>query len=111
MGIQDWSDDIIMVNLVAEPQLGEELKAVSSIIRQRKNCGLVIDFAEVEIVTSSSLAQLLRLQKLTADNGQRMILCSLSKRTMGIFDVTGLEQAFDFAEEAFSALASMQMVH
>ncbi len=110
MGIQDWSDNIIMVNLVAEPQLGEELKTVSSIIRQRKDCGVVIDFSEVNVVTSSSLAQLLRLQKIVTDNNQQMILCGMSKRTMGIFEVTALEQVFNFAGDTFTALASLQLV-
>ena len=30
MGIQNWSDNIILVNLAQEPQLGEELLAANA---------------------------------------------------------------------------------
>jgi len=109
MGIQDWSENIILVNLEPEPQLGEELKTVTRIARDRRECNAVIDFTNAEMVTSSSLAQLLRLQKTLRDKAGKLILCGLSKRTKGIFVVTGLETVFDFAEEQFVALASFQM--
>ena len=109
MGIQNWSENIILVDLAPEPQMSEELKTVAEIIRDRGNCDLVIDFAGVELVTSSSLAKLLRLQNLLKSCEHKLILCGLSKRTAGIFHVTGLEHIFDFVDDQFIALASLQL--
>lgn len=110
MGIQDWSENVILVTLEPEPQLCDELRMVSQRLREKCEHSVVIDFSSVEIVSSSSLAQLLRLQKILKDVNQEMVLCGLSRRTMGIFKVTGLEDMFEFVEDTFVGLASLQMV-
>lgn len=111
MGIQDWSENIILVNIASEPDMCDELKAVTDIIRQRKNCGVVIDFSDADIVTSSSLAQLLRLQKVLDDNNQQFVLCGTSQKTRGIFAVTGLDKVFEFVDDRFVALAGLQLTN
>ena len=45
MGIQSWSEDILLVDLPAEPDLGEELKTVITTVRDRGDCDVVIDFS------------------------------------------------------------------
>jgi len=109
MGIQDWSENVILVNISPEPDMCDELKTVTDMARQRKKCSVVIDFSEVDIVTSSSLAQLLRLQKSLDDLNQQLILCGTSKRTRSIFEITGLDKVFEFAENTFTALAGFQL--
>lgn len=110
MGIQNWSESVILVNLAAEPQMSEELKTVIEIIRDRGDCDVVVDFAAVELVTSSSLAKLLKLRKLLESCEHKLILCGLSKRTGGVFNVTGLGDIFEFAENHFIALTSLQLM-
>ena len=48
--------------------------------------------------------------KLLADCGHRLIFCSVAAATRGIFTVTGLDGIFEFADDKFVALASLQMV-
>jgi len=110
MGIQEWSEDIILVDLPAEPDMGEELKTVTTLVRDRGDCDVVIDFSNVDIVTSSSLSKLLKLRKLLSDCGHRLVVCSVAPATKGIFTVTGLEGIFELADDKFIALASLQMV-
>ncbi len=110
MGIQNWSEDVILVDLPQEPEMGEELRTVTQIVRDRGDCEVVIDFANVDIVTSSSLSKLLKLRKLLGDCGHRLLFCSVAPATKGIFTVTGLEGVFELAEDKFVALASLQMV-
>jgi anti-anti-sigma factor len=110
MGIQNWSEDIILVDLPQEPQMGDELKAVTEIVRDRGDCEVVIDFSKVDIVTSSSLSKLLRLRKLLADCSHRLVFCNVAAATKGIFMVTGLEGIFEITDDKFVALASLQMV-
>ena len=111
MGIQNWSDDVVLVDLPQEPQMGEELKTVTGIVRDRGNCDVVIDFSEVDIVTSSSLAKLLKLRKLLADCGHKLVFCNVAAATKGIFTVTGLDGVFELVDDKFVALASLQIVH
>ncbi len=109
MGIQDWSDSVILVTVAPEPDMTDELKTVTEIVRQRDKCSVVVDFSEAELVTSSSLAQLLRLQKVLDDHNQQLVLCGTSPRTKGVFEVTGLDKVFEFVEDKFTALAGMQL--
>jgi anti-anti-sigma factor len=111
MGIQDWSEDVVLVDLPEEPQMGDELKTVTEIIRDRGNCDVVIDFSNVDIITSSSLSKLLKLRKLLADCSHRLVFCNVAPATRGIFTVTGLDGVFEFADDKFVALASLQIVN
>jgi anti-anti-sigma factor len=110
MGIQNWSEEIVLVDLPAEPEMGEELKTVTQIVRDRGDCEVVIDFSKVDIVTSSSLSKLLRLKKLMSDCGHRLVFCNVAPATKGIFTVTGLDGIFEIVDDKFIALASLQMV-
>ena len=110
MGIQDWSDDIILVDLPQEPEVGEELTTVTEMVRDRGDCDVVIDFSGVDIVTSSSLSKMLKLRKMLTDCGHQLVFCSVAPATRGIFMVTGLDGIFEFADDKFVALAGLQMV-
>jgi len=110
MGIQNWSEDIILVDLPAEPEMGEELKTITEMVRNRGDCEVVVDFSKVDIITSSSLSKLLRLRKLVGDCGHRLVFCSVAPATKGIFTVTGLDGVFEIVDDKFIALASLQMV-
>ena len=110
MGIQNWSDDVILADLPAEPQMGEELQAVTDMVRDRGDCDVVIDFSGVDIVTSSSISKLLKLRKLLADCSHRLVFCNVAPATRGIFTVTGLDGIFEFVDDKFVALAGLQIM-
>ncbi len=110
MGIQNWSEDIILVDLPQEPELGDELKTVTAVVRDRGDCEVVVEFSDVDIITSSSLSKLLKLRKLVGDCGHRLVFCSVAPATKGIFTITGLDGIFEMVDDKFVALASLQMV-
>jgi len=111
MGLQNWSEDIILVDLPPEPNMGDEIKTVTDITRDRGDCDVVVDFSSIDIVTSSSLSKLLKLRKLLADCGHRLVFCNVAPATRGIFTVTGLDGIFEVADDKFVALASLQIVN
>ena len=110
MGIQNWSEDIILVDMPAEPNIVDELKEVTEMARDRGDCDVVIDFSNVDIITSSSLSSLLRLRKLLVDCGHQLVFCSVAAATKGIFTVTGLDGVFEVVDDKFVALAGLQIV-
>jgi anti-anti-sigma factor len=105
MGIQDLAENAILVDAPAEPSLNEELKNVTEVVRERGDCDVVIDFSHVDIVTSSSLSKLLKLRKVLLDCGHRLMLCSVSPATKGIFSITALDGVFEMVADQFAALA------
>ena len=110
MGIQNWSENIVLVDLPQEPEMADELKSVIEIVRDRGDCDVVVDFSSVDIITSSSLSKLLKLRKMLDDCEHRFVFCSVAAATRGIFTVTGLDGIFELADDKFVALAGLQMV-
>ena len=109
MGIQNWSENIILVDLPSEPMMGDELKTVIEIVKDRGDCDVVMDFSSVDIITSSSLSKLLKLRKMQLDWDHQVIFCNLAPATKGIFSVTGLEGIFKTVDDKFVALAGLQL--
>ncbi|NLK42404.1 MAG: STAS domain-containing protein [Planctomycetes bacterium] len=109
MGIQNWSESVILVNLAAEPYMGEELETVVAMVTEHPEKNVVIDFTDVQIVTSSSIAKLLKLRKSLFDNDRRLILSSVQPKTKSIFNLTGLDCVFEFLDNQVVALASIQV--
>ncbi len=110
MGIQNWSENIVLVDLPAEPLMSDELKTVADIVRDRGDCDVVMDFSNIDIITSSSLSKLLKLRKMLLDWDHQLIFCNVAPATKGIFAVTGLEGIFKVVEDKFVALAGLQLV-
>ncbi len=109
MGIQNWSENIILVDMPAEPQMGDELKTVTDIVKDRGDCDVVLDFSNIDIITSSSLSKLLKLRKTLVDWDHQLIFCNVAPATRGIFAVTGLEGIFKVVDDKFIALAGLQL--
>jgi anti-anti-sigma factor len=106
MGIQDLSENVVLVDAPPEPALNEELKNVTEVVRERGDCDVVIDFSRVDIVTSSSLSKLLKLRKVLMDCGHRMVLCCVAHATKGIFSITALDGVFEMVDDQSAAMAS-----
>lgn len=109
---QDWSEHITVSNLGDEPQLSEEIsllteRASSAPLRTAKH--VVLNFASVTYISSSHLAQMLRLRKRLADHGRSLVLCSMSDQIWSVLMLTGLDRVFRHATDTMTALTSLQL--
>ena len=105
MGIDHSSHGILTVILPPEPKLGSELETVANIVRDGADCDIVVDFSNVDIVTSSNLSKLLRLNKLLGELGHRLVLCSVPSPIEDIFKIVGLNVVFEVTSDKSAALA------
>jgi len=108
MPIESCTEDTIVVDLPAEQEMRTELESLIETVSLRGRCDVVIDFSRVDIVTSSSFCRLLKLRKLLADRGHRLVLCGLAANTKGIFAMIGLDRVFEFVDDKSAALKSLQ---
>ena len=109
MGIQNWSENIILVDLPQEPEMADELEAVNEMVSDGGNYDVVIDFSSVDMVTSSSLSGLLKLREPLVERGRRLILCGTAAAIKGVLTITGLDAVFELADDKFEALATLEM--
>jgi len=106
MDTQNVPEDVIVVDLPSqEPQIANKLKSINEIVSNRADCNVIIDFDGVEIITSSSISNLIILHKFLHEHGHKLILCNIAFVTKCIFTVAGLDSIFDFADDTSAALA------
>jgi anti-anti-sigma regulatory factor len=110
MCIRNLSESIILVILPKEPHMSGELERINEIASDKLNCNVVVDFSKVEMLTSTSICNLMILHKLLSGLGHRLILCSVPFLIKCTFTVTGLEAFFEFADDISVALKSIQYV-
>ncbi len=108
MAIQDWSDEIIVVDLADDPQFTDEL----SLLMDRLEAApkhVVLNFATVGFVNSSNIAKLLRMRKMMVASEKKLILCDVNTQVWGVLLVTGLDKIFAFTKDIMTALAMVQV--
>ena len=110
MPIENWSDEILLVELGDDPQFTDDLNALLETVDNRNDLDVVLSFQDVTFLNSSNIAKLLKLRKLQIANHQRKLkLCSISTHVWGVFLVTGLDKIFDVYDDVASGLASLKL--
>lgn len=108
----DWSESIAVADLDDEPALSEELAELIDRLDAAPDQPVphvVLNFAAVNALTSSTISQLLRLRQALQRRGRKLRLCSLSDQVWSVMLLTGLDAIFDFADDTGTALASLQL--
>lgn len=108
MSDQDSSEDVVIMELPEEPELTKELQNMVSVVREGRDCNIVVDFEDVGIVTSRSLSHLLTLKELQKNRGQRLLLCGIGRTTKGTFTTTGIEKLFTFVDDRSAAMEELR---
>lgn len=110
MGIQNWSDEILLVELADDPQFTDDMNALSDLTDAGPPRDVVLNFAGVNYLNSSNIAKLLKLRKSIAiTQNRKLMLCGIDTHVWGVFLVTGLDKVFEFADDTASGLAMVQM--
>lgn len=107
-----WSDSIVVAELEDEPALSEELSALfdrASKAPTDKVPSMVLNLARVTYISSSNLAQLLRLRKRLTEASRQIRICCVSDEVWSVLLVTGLDKVFRFSPDVMTALAGLQL--
>jgi anti-sigma B factor antagonist len=65
---------------------------------------VLVDFSQVQVLTSEALCRLMILDRLLRGSGCMLILCNVSSEIKHVFIRTGLVTIFEFAEDELAAL-------
>jgi anti-anti-sigma factor len=109
MGIQTWSEDLIVVDLPRELEAhSSELQSVVDTLRCKSICDVVVNFSNTDIVGSLTFSRLLELRRVLRDSGRKLVLCSVAPAAKAVFTIALVDKLFDFAEDVPAALATLQ---
>ena len=111
MSITEWSEDVLLVDLFPEPLLSEDLQQLLLSIDGPGAAAkhVILDFQQVNGLTSSNIAAMLRLRKRVLQQKRRLFICAVSDRVWSIFMTAGLDDVFETSAEVSTALASVQL--
>lgn len=109
MPIQQWSDQILVVEMGDDPQFTDELNSLTEQMERNPSLDVVLDMREVKHIDSSNIAKLLRVRTAVIVNERRLFLTGISTQVWSVLLVTGLDKIFDVADDLASALTSLQM--
>ncbi|MHC4387145.1 MAG: STAS domain-containing protein [Planctomycetota bacterium] len=109
MGIQNISDNVLLVSLPGEePHIAEEIKHVNEVATEKCACNVIIDFTGVELITSSTISNLIILHRFLLTQSCKLVLTNLAFVTKCILTVAGLDKVFEFADDPSVAVNAIQ---
>jgi len=109
VSVENWSEDILVVELQDDPAFSDDVTAVIEQVDGRIDVDVVLNLAGVNHLNSSNIAKLLKLRKKLHARKRRLVLCGIDTNVWGLFLVTGLDKVFDFADNVAMGLASVQL--
>ncbi len=106
MTLNQWSDEILILELCNEPDFSEDTDALLSKLRSDEaiEFNVIIDLQQVTKLNSSNLGALVEIKKLLQARGKRMVVCNISDAIWSSMLATGLDQVFEFIEDTTTAL-------
>jgi len=108
MAIEQWSDQVAIAHLAADPQFSDDIQSLLDPAR-RIGGDVVLDFSAIRFVNSSHIARLLKLRKRMIADGNQLVLCGIDSQVWTAFLVTGLDKVFQCSDSVPTALATLQM--
>ena len=81
--------------------IGEQLFSLVDEAGRRK---ILLNFGNVEYLSSAALAKLITLNKKLQQSGGRLILCNISDQIYEVFEITKLNKLFNIHREEQEAL-------
>lgn len=79
-------------------QLGE--------VQRSRPMRLIVDLEEVPYMDSSGVATLVEAMQIARRNGSKLILCSMSHKVKGIFEIARLDMVFTIVDDREQALTT-----
>jgi len=104
----DWSDDILIAKLRAEPQTRDELNAVTRLVLDRPKCDLLVDIGAVDEPTYETLRKLTELHNLLSGSGRCCMFYNVSAAARRIFNLYGFDGIFEIADMSEVVLTPSQ---
>jgi anti-anti-sigma factor len=108
--IESISGDMIVFSVRGEPYLGDELFAITEMVAGDVNSNVIVDFACVDIIRSSSLTKLLKLRQALAGRGRQIVLCSIHPLAQSILEITDLNSVFTITADKQAGISVIQNI-
>ncbi|MFZ0034445.1 MAG: STAS domain-containing protein [Sedimentisphaerales bacterium] len=93
--------------ILEEKDLQALQDAIMSVIEQAERINLILDFRNVQFLSSAVLGLLIRVSKKVYERDGQLKLCSIDPKIYKIFKITRLTKIFDIYQDIESAVESL----
>jgi anti-sigma B factor antagonist len=112
----EYARDATIVAFTDEKILEEtDIKAlqesIMSVIEQAERINLILDFGNVQFLSSAVLGLLIRISKRIYEHGGQLKLCNINPKIYEIFKITRLTKTFDIYKDVESAVEGLSKKH
>jgi anti-anti-sigma factor len=104
MKIASIDSDINVFSVRGEPELGNELQAITEMAVGDIDSNVIINFVGVDIIRSSSLSKLLELRQALIARGRQLVLCNINSLSQSIMEITNLNSVFTIVVDKEAAI-------
>ena len=81
-------------------------ESILPVIRDKDGIKVVLDFINVQFISSSVLGLLIRISKKIYEQNGRLRLCNINSKIFSIFKITRLDKVFDIYDDLQEAIRS-----
>jgi anti-sigma B factor antagonist len=81
--------------------------SVMSVVEQGERINLILDFGNVEFLSSAVLGLLIRISKRVVEHDGKLKLCNINPKIYEVFKITQLTKVFDIHKDVKAAVASL----
>jgi len=106
MTLNQWDDNILILELLDEPDFSEDTDTLILKLREGNEPfpNVIVDLQNVATLNSSNLGALIEIKKILQTKDRRMVICNISDPIWSTMLATGLDQVFEFIEDTTTAL-------
>ena len=108
----EYSKDAVIITFTDEKILEEQdiqalQESIMSVVEQTEGIRLILDFCNVQFLSSAVLGLLIRVSKKVYEHDGQLKLCNIRPKIYEIFKITRLTKIFDIYPDVSSAAESL----
>ncbi len=112
----EYAEKATIVSFTDEKILEErDIKAlqdsITSVVEQTERIKLILDFGNVQFLSSAVLGLLIRLSKRIYEHDGQLKLCNINPKIFEIFKITRLTKTFDIYKDVESAVEDLSQTN
>jgi len=101
------SDSVLLVVPTQEPDACNDIVAINAMMLKQCDTDIIVDFSQVELLTSSAVSNLLLLRNQVNASGRKLILINVAFATKCILTTLGIHEAFHIVANKTDALEAL----
>lgn len=110
----EYADDTTIITFTGNKILEDKdirslQESILSVVEQGDGIKLILDFCNVQFLSSAVLGLLIRVSKKVYERNGKLRLCNINPKIYRIFKMTRLTKVFDIYEDLDSAVESLSI--